>query len=146
MDEQRAIDDRPARTGNALRGAGDGIAERYFRATALAGHLYLIDLRDCDSWEPSRMDYRDEAEARWLVRAGAGDRRIVRTLAELGAAIHDSASLRSVYLYIHETLLQDARARWEEARRNRNQHRALLRGNGPTYDADPYARGAQILP
>jgi hypothetical protein len=118
---------------DCLTGTGDGIGERYFRATALAGDLHFIDLRDWDSWEPSRMDYRDEAEVRWLVRAATGDRRIVRTLTELGAAVQDSEPSRTVYLYIHETLLQDAVVRWEEAKRNRNRHRALLRGNRPAY-------------
>lgn len=94
------------------------MAERFFRATALTGDLHFIDLNDWDPWEPNRIAYRDEAEVRWLVRAGAGDRRIVRTAAELGAAIDDSASPRSIYLYVHETLLEETRSRWEGMRRS----------------------------
>jgi hypothetical protein len=86
--------------------------------TALAGDLHFIDLHDWDTWEPSRIPYRDEAEVRWLVRAGAGARRIICTAAELGAAIDDSASPRSIYLYVHVILLEETRSRWEKMRRN----------------------------
>lgn len=73
--------------------------------------------------------YGDEAGVRWLARAGAGERRIIRTGAELGAAIDDSASPRSIYLYIHENLLDEARSRWEDTRRSRG--RALYRPDRP---------------
>jgi hypothetical protein len=72
------------------------MTERFFRTTALAEDLHFVDLRDWDPWEPSRLQYRDEAEVRWLVRAGAGERRIIRTAAELGAAIDDS-DLRAAF-------------------------------------------------
>jgi hypothetical protein len=105
------------------------MAERFFRATALAGDLHFIDLNNWDPWEPNRIAYRDEAEVRWLVRAGAGERQIVRTAAELGTAIDDSASPRSIYLYVHESLLEEARSRWQETRRSRG--RALFRPDRP---------------
>jgi hypothetical protein len=94
------------------------MTERFFRMTALAGDLHFIDLHDWDPWEPSRLQYRDEAEVRWLVRAGAGERRIIRTAGELGTAIDDSASPCSIYLYVHETLLEETRSRWEKMRRS----------------------------
>lgn len=100
---------------------------RFFRATALGGDLHFIDVNDWDQWEPSRIRYLDEAEVQWLVRAGAGDRRIIRAAAELESAILDSAPSQSVYLYLDETLSQDALGRWEEMRRNRDRGRALLR-------------------
>jgi hypothetical protein len=37
------------------------MAERFFRATALAGELHLIDLSDWDDWELGKIQYRDEA-------------------------------------------------------------------------------------
>jgi hypothetical protein len=57
--------------------------------------------------------YRSEAEVRWLMRARATARRIIRTAVELGAAIDDSSDSRSIYLYVHESLLDEARSRWE---------------------------------
>lgn len=109
--------------------AGDGVADRFFRATALAGDLHFIDLNDWDGWDLQRIAYRDEAEVRWLVQAGAGERRIVRTAAELDAAIADSATPRSIYLYVHEALLAEAQSRWEMMRRSRG--RALFKPGGP---------------
>jgi hypothetical protein len=109
--------------------AGESMDERFFRVTTLAGALHFVDLHDWDTWEPSRIAYRDEAEVRWLVRAGAGERRIIRTAAELGAAIDDSASPRSIYLYVHESVLDEARSRWETTRLNRG--RALFRTDRP---------------
>jgi hypothetical protein len=109
---------------------------RYFKATALAGNLHLNDLGDWDLWQPSRLDYRDEAEVRWLLRASAVGRRIVRTVAELATAVEDSASSRSIYLYIHETLLEDARCRWEETKRNRNKGRAVRQSASHTISSN----------
>lgn len=106
---------------------GNEPAGRFFRATALGGDLHFIDVNDWDQWEPSRIRYLDEAEVRWLVRAGAGDRRIIRAAAELESAIQDSAPSQSVYLYLDEALSHDALGRWEEMRRNRDRGRALLR-------------------
>lgn len=106
---------------------GNEPAGRFFRATALGGDLHFIDVNDWDQWEPGRIRYLDEAEVQWLVRAGAGDRRIIRAAAELDGAIQDSAPSQSVYLYLDETLSQDALGRWEEMRRNRDRGRALLR-------------------
>lgn len=106
---------------------GNEPAGRFFRATALGGDLHFIDVNDWDQWEPSRIRYLDEAEVRWLVRASARDRRIIRAAAELESAIQDSAPSQSVYLYVDETLSQDAVGRWEEMRRNRDRGRALLR-------------------
>lgn len=114
--------------------AGNGPAGRFFRATALGGDLHFADLNDGDQWEPSRIRYLDEAEVRWLVRASARDRRIIRAAAELESAIQDSAPSHSVYLYVDETLSQHARDRWEEMRRNRDRGRALLRRSRAAQD------------
>jgi hypothetical protein len=95
------------------------MAERFFRATALAGELHLIDFHDWDDWVLEKIQYRDEAEVSWLVRTGAGERRVVRTAAELDAAIEDSASPCGIYLYVSESLIQEAKRRWEEMKRER---------------------------
>jgi hypothetical protein len=65
------------------------------------------------------VQYRDEAEVSWLMRTGAGERRVVSTAAELDAAIEESASPRGIYLYISESLLQDAQRRWREMTQKR---------------------------
>jgi hypothetical protein len=47
------------------------------------------------------------------VRAGRGEHRVVRTPDELTAAVDESAEPRAIQLYVHESLLDDARRRWE---------------------------------
>ena len=93
------------------------MAERFFRATALAGELHLIDFHDWDDWKLENVQYRDEAEVSWLMRTGAGERRIVRTAAELDAAIDESASPHGIYLYVSESLLEETKRRWQEMAR-----------------------------
>ena len=85
--------------------------ERFFRAAALAGELHLIDLSDWDDWELENVQYRDEAEVSWLMRTGAGERRVVRTTAELDDAIVESASPRANYFYVSENLIEEAKRR-----------------------------------
>jgi len=96
------------------------MAERFFRATALAGDLHLTDFYDWDAWETRQLQYRDEAEVKWLMRMGAGEHRIVRTVAELDAALEDSVSPRGIYLYISERLVGEAKRRWEAMKQKRN--------------------------
>ena len=95
------------------------MAERFFRATALAGELHLIDLSDWDDWDSGKVQYRDETEVSWLMRTGAGERRVVHTAAELGAAIVESASPRGIYLYISDSLIEEAKRRWKEITQKR---------------------------
>jgi hypothetical protein len=65
------------------------------------------------------VQYRDEAEVSWLMRTGAGERRVIRTAAELDAAIEDSTSPRGIYLYVSDRLIEDAKHRWQEVTRER---------------------------
>ena len=88
------------------------LVERYFRAVALAGDFYLSDLNDWEEWDPARLRYRDEAEVAWLTRVSPADRRIVVTVAELDAALQESASPRGIYLYVSEHLIHAAQQRW----------------------------------
>ena len=96
------------------------MAERFFRAAALAGELHLVDLSDWDDWDSKKVQYRDDAEVRWLMRTGASERRIVRTAAQLDAVIADSASPRGIYLYVGERLIPETQRRWEEMQRKRH--------------------------
>jgi hypothetical protein len=95
------------------------MAERFFRAAALAGELHLIDLSDWDDWDSGKVQYRDEAEVSWLMRTGAGERRVIHTVTELDAAIDESASPRGIYLYVSESLLEETKRRWHEMTRKR---------------------------
>jgi hypothetical protein len=72
-------------------------------------------------WERflEKVQYRDEAEVGWLMRTGAGERRVIRTTAELDAAIEESASPRGIYLYVSESLLEETKRRWQEMTRKR---------------------------
>jgi len=95
------------------------MAERFFRATALAGNLHLIDFPDWDPWEPRHIQYRSDAEVGWLMRTGASERHIIRTVTGLDAALEESASPRGIYLYISESLVGEAKLRWEEMKQKR---------------------------
>jgi hypothetical protein len=95
------------------------MAERFFRATALVGELHLIDIHDWEDWELDNVLYRTEAEVRWLMRTGGGERRVVRTVADLDTALEDSASPHGMYLYVSESLIDEVKRRWEETQRNR---------------------------
>jgi hypothetical protein len=95
------------------------MAERFFRAAAIAGQLHFVDLSDWDDWSSDKVQYRDDTEVRWLMRTGAGERRVIHTAAELDAVIMESAAPRGIYLYIGESLLQEAKNRWEAMTRER---------------------------
>ena len=74
---------------------------------------------EADCWDSGKVQYRDETEVSWLMRTGAGERRVVHTAAELDAAIVESASPRGIYLYISESLLEETTRRWQEMTRKR---------------------------
>jgi hypothetical protein len=90
------------------------MAERFFRGQALAGALHLVDFRDWESWDPAKVAYRDEAEANWLKRMGGHEHLMIRTPTELDEALRDSVSARIFHLYVAESLIEHAKARWEE--------------------------------
>jgi hypothetical protein len=95
--------------------------ERFFRATAYTGELHLRDFHDWEDWNLERVEFRDETEVSWLMRTGAGERRIVRTVAELDATLKETTAYRSVSLYVSERLIDDAKRRWEEMKQ-RHKH------------------------
>jgi hypothetical protein len=47
------------------------------------------------------------------MRTGTGERRIARTAVELGAALAESALPRGIYLFVSESLIEEAKRRWE---------------------------------
>lgn len=95
------------------------MAERFVKATALAGVLHLVDFNYWEKWDSERIRYRDEAEASWLKRIGGVEHRMIRTVAELNAALEESVSARVFHLYISENLLEEAKHRWEEMKEKR---------------------------
>lgn len=95
------------------------LADRFFKATALAGELHLTDFNYWDEWDPAKVTYRDEAEASWLKRMGGNEHRVIRTTVELEAALGDSVSARGLQLYIADGLLDEARRLWERMKQGR---------------------------
>ena len=95
------------------------MAQRFFRGTAVAGDLHLIDLNDWDEWDSGQIRFRDEAEASWLTRVGGNEHRMIRTPAELAAALQESVTARVFHLYISEGLLDEARQRRKEMKQKR---------------------------
>jgi len=96
------------------------MAGRFFRATALAGSLHLLDLHEWEPWDSSRIQYRSNDEVQWLLRLrGEHDHRVILTAAELDAVITESAAPSAVSLYVSEVLLDETRRRWEAMKRQR---------------------------
>jgi hypothetical protein len=95
------------------------MAERFLRATALAGDLHLIDFNYWEEWDLGRVRFRDEPEASWLKRIGGSEHRMIHTAAELDAAIEESVSERVFHLYISEGVVEEAKHRWEEMKQRR---------------------------
>jgi hypothetical protein len=88
-------------------------AERFFAATVIGGSLYVCGIRLWDPWKPSWLEYVSEQVADLSVRSSC---RKVRTREELERAVRDAAPPQVITVWIHESLVEDARRLW---RRNR---------------------------
>ncbi len=84
--------------------------DRFFSATIVAGRLRILGLPQGGSWDPSRLEWREEPELDTLVNPKAGDRK-VRTREELEAIV-TAPEIPTRFLWIHESLLEDARRLW----------------------------------
>jgi hypothetical protein len=96
------------------------MAGRFFRATARAGNLHLLDFQDWEPWEATRVQYRNKAEVEWLVRLLGDAHRVIFSIADLDNVITESAEPRAVSLYVSEDLLDEVLRRWEAMKQTRH--------------------------
>jgi hypothetical protein len=87
--------------------------DRFFSATVVPGRLHILGLARGGSWNAARLEWRQEAEVDVLMNPRAGDRKVV-TKEELEAIVMTTTA-RTRFLWIHESLVEDARRLWERA-------------------------------
>jgi hypothetical protein len=87
-------------------------SDRFFSATVVAGRLHILGLPRGGPWDPARLEWREASEVDTLVNPRAGDRKI-STREGLQAIMTPSAT-PSRFLWIHESLVGEARRLWEE--------------------------------
>jgi hypothetical protein len=88
-------------------------SDRYFPATILGGRLHIRGLPDWGSWNPSRLEWDDEAFVDMLLSKDQADRK-ARTREDLEAVMKEPkrAPIREVWM--HEILVDEARRLWEQ--------------------------------
>jgi cell division septation protein DedD len=90
---------------------------KFFFGAAVGGHLRLRDIPDWGYWNSTRIVYWDEAHIDGALRLASAGEKIWSTV-ELDDAIEMSFDLPGVQaLWIHESLLGQARVHWKAARR-----------------------------
>jgi len=87
----------------------------YFAAVLLEGNLHIPGVPERGPWDFSRLRWLTEQELDAVLVPAAGDRRI-RTRAELNTALTEPKRPAPTHqVWIHESLLDDARRLWETA-------------------------------
>jgi hypothetical protein len=95
--------------------AGESVtpSDRYFPATILGGHLHVRGLPDWGPWNPSRLECDDEAFVDILLSRRQADRK-VRTREELEAVMKEPKRAPTREVWMHESLVDEARRLWEQ--------------------------------
>ena len=91
---------------------------RFFSATVVAGRLHILGLPSTGPWDFARLEWRHEPEVDTLVNPRAGDRKI--TMREELQAIVTTSAVPRRFLWIHESLVEEARRLWEGTKGARN--------------------------
>ena len=87
--------------------------DRFFHTTLLGGFLHVRGIPDWGPWRTGGIEYTHESFVDAILGPGTGDRK-VRTPEELQAALaepHGPAPSRT--LWLHVSLLEEARRLWE---------------------------------
>lgn len=87
--------------------------DRFFSATVVPGRLHILGLARGGPWNAARLEWRQEPEVDVLMNPRAGDRKVA-TKEELEAIVM-APTARTRFLWIHESLVGDARRLWERA-------------------------------
>ena len=88
--------------------------DRFFPTTLLGGVLHVRGIPDWGPWSDGRIEYTHESFVDAILRPGTGDCK-VRTPEELQAALAEPRGpAQSRTLWMHESLLDEARRLWEQ--------------------------------
>ena len=83
--------------------------DRFFPTTLLGGFLHVRGIPDWGPWNDGGIEYTHESFVDAILRTGTGDR-MVRTPEELQAALAEPrSSAPSRTLWLHASLLEEAR-------------------------------------
>jgi hypothetical protein len=95
--------------------AGESVTpfDRYFPATILGGHLHVRGIPDRGPWNPSRLEWDDEAFVDILLSTRQADCK-VQTCEELEAVMKEPKRVPTRDVWMHESLVDDARRLWEQ--------------------------------
>ena len=89
------------------------LPDRFFSATVVQGRLHILGLARGGSWNAARLEWRQEPEVDVLMNPRAGDRKVT-TKEELDTTVL-SPTVPARFLWIHESLVEEARRLWERA-------------------------------
>ncbi len=78
----------------------------------MGGHLHVRGLPDWGSWNPSRLEWDDEAFVELILGVRQADRK-VRTREEVEAIMKEPKRAPTREIWMHESLVDEARRRWE---------------------------------
>ena len=88
---------------------------RFFAAVFLEGNLHIHGIPERGPWDFTKLRWLTEHELDAVLLPAAGDRRI-RTRAELDVALMEPRLPAPTHqVWIHESLLDEARRLWESA-------------------------------
>ena len=89
-------------------------SDRFLPATILGGHLHVRGIPDWGPWNPSRLEWADEAFVDMLLSKNQADRK-VRTREELEAVMKEPRNVAPTReVWMHESPVDDARRLWEQ--------------------------------
>jgi len=88
-------------------------SDRYFPANILGGRLHVRGIPDWGPWDPSRLEWDDEAFVDILLSTRQADRK-VQTREELEAIMKEPKRAPSREVWMHESLVDEARRLWEQ--------------------------------
>jgi hypothetical protein len=92
------------------------MGDHFFAAVFLEGNLHIHGIPERGPWDFTKLRWLTERELDAVLVPAAGDRRI-RTRADLnGVLMEPKRPAPTHQIWIHESLLDDARRLWERAR------------------------------
>ncbi len=88
-------------------------SDRFFPATILGGHLHVRGIPDWGPWDSARLEWDDEVFVDILLSTRQADRKI-RTREELETVMKEPKRVPSREVWMHESLVDEARRLWEQ--------------------------------
>ncbi len=105
--------------------------DRYFPATILGGRLHVRGLPDWGPWNPTRLEWDNEAFVDILLSTKQADRK-VRTREELEAIMKEPRNVAPTReVWMHESLVDEARRLWGQMVADLNRSDPYIRPLAP---------------